>query len=165
MIKNILYVGNSIPNYLQNDNFNVILYKMDLTESPEVLLSKYRKFFSNLKNIKKIVITEGEYAFYVIQNAGSLRLLINPIIPSDIDNIISEDKKVLFENYLDFVYGGQNAFEHFGLFTDINDINIVNFKNLFWNEHCFIQENYNIEDIINSMELLAKKVDVSQFMD
>ena len=131
-----------------------------------VVGGSYKSFYINqLKNIKKIVITEGEYAFYVIQNAGGLRLLINPIIPSDTDNNISKDKKVLFENYLDFVYGGQNAFEHFGLFTNINDINIANFKSLFWEEHCFIRENYNIVDIINNMELLVKKVDVSQFMD
>ena len=148
MIKNILYVGNSIPNYLQNDNFNVILYNMDLTESANEILDKLIDFL-NYK-LFDIVVAENLYAFYTMQITGHLKLLINPYIPKNIEEL-NDTIKESYSDYLNNYYDSENSYGNFGLFVEGNET-INNFKKLFYVEHCYVYSEITSEIINNIIE-------------
>ena len=138
--KKLLFVSdkNELPYYLKEyENITEILV-INLFENPQ----KIRKdIFNKVKNTKyDLIVAEQENAFYARLHTGNFRLLVNPILTP------TTEQEELNEFYINAMCEGQNEYENIAWFTDKLNRNITLYNDMYYSEHCIIEERIDLND-------------------
>lgn len=140
-IEHILFVSdkNELPYYLEDYKDITDIYIMNLNDKPENIVDDYYKFVCKSKT-RYFIIAETECAFYARMITGWFRLLVNPILISEIE------QESIYNHYMDWIYGGQNMFECLAWFTNINDANIEQYKEDYCEDRCILDKYVNLKN-------------------
>lgn len=138
----LLFVSdkNELPYYLEEYEDVTDIYIMNLDNKPETIVNDYYNFVCKSKIRYNLIIAETECAFYARMITGWFRLLINPIL---IPKIEQED---IYNHYMDWIYGDQNMFECLAWFTNINDVNIEQYKEDYRETRCILDEYIDLKN-------------------
>ena len=140
-IEHILFVSdkNELPYYLEDYKDITDIYIMNLNDKPETIVDNYFKFVCESK-ISYFIVAEAECAFYARMITGWFKLLVNPILIPKIE------QENIYNHYMDWIYGGQNMFECLTWFTNINDINMEQYKEDYLEDRCILDKCVNLKN-------------------
>lgn len=140
-IEHILFVSakNELPYYLEDYKDITDIYIMNLNDKPETIVDDYFRFVCKSKT-RYFIIAETECAFYARMITGWFRLLINPILIPKIE------QENIYNHYMDWIYGDQNMFECLAWFTNINDVNIEQYKEDYRETRCILDEYIDLKN-------------------
>lgn len=156
MFDKILYIGtdNKLPYYLEKYADITTIYIINMEDSAESISDKLYEFWKDKKFT--LTVAEGKCAFYAMQHSGDVRLLINPIVTP------LPCEKVVYDYYINMIYGTQNKIETITWFMDEYNPNIKECDKLFYKEQQIIDKTV---DFMNERFKTLYTREVGEFID